>query len=794
MSPESSPSNLYSHPGRLLEEHLLSVAESCKRIIVNTEIGTWDKKQLENLAYLIGLTHDLGKATKFFQEHLSSGEKSNDRHTYHASLSAVFLLYVLKDVQVDPFLKTIAYVSVKAHHSDLKCITEELGRIQNSKDESKILIEQVRSIDESSFARLIENIRINKFLEDNYNTSFSFGIENFIEFIQKDIDSYIGYWRVNLPFKKDKNETTYDYYLLLNLFFSALLEGDKVDAAVKEEIDVKPFEIKQETIHEYKKTLPHEGDISAIRDQVFRDTENNFQEIINKEPIPRVFFVTLPTGLGKTLIGFNLANILRNKIISEQSIYYRIVYALPFINIIDQNAQTIEKILKMQFGEEINTDLLLKHHHLSEIYYKTEEKSYDTGVADILMDTWQSNIIVTTFVQLFHTLISNKNSMLMKFNKLSHSIIILDEVQAIPLQYWRIIDKLLHEALEKLDSYAIIMTATKPILFSHGEDVVQAPQIGSRYILDADTCFGITSMEEFIEKFEIKPDKSYMFVLNTIDEAKKFYGLLSQRVPKEKLTFLSSHIVPKERLERIDKIKKNKCKFLVTTQIVEAGVDIDFDVVVRDFAPLDSVIQSAGRCNRNFKRERGIVYITKFKDERKFYSSYIYDTILLDITEQLIKGKTFYEEELYKVFDKYEKQILNRKDTVGASEKLEVAIEELQYDGKDGISQFSIIKQDYPVIDVFVEIDEKAKKIFEEYRSILKERGIERYKKMKKIRNKLSPYIINIPANTENIPPKPSDENINEDNIIPCVTMNDLGKYYDFTTGYIVKGVNPIHG
>jgi CRISPR-associated endonuclease/helicase Cas3 len=143
--------------------------------------------------------------------------------------------------------------------------------------------------------------------------------------------------------------------------------------------------------------LPHESDISAIREQVFRDAENNFQEIINKEPIPRVFFVTLPTGLGKTLIGFNLANILRNKIISEQSLYYRIVYALPFINIIDQNAQTIEKILKMQ-GGEVNTDLLLKHHHLSEISYKTEEKSYDTGAADILMKTWQSNIIVTTFV------------------------------------------------------------------------------------------------------------------------------------------------------------------------------------------------------------------------------------------------------------------------------------------------------------------------------------------------------------------------------------------------------------
>jgi len=285
-----------------------------------------------------------------------------------------------------------------------------------------------------------------------------------------------------------------------------------------------------------------------------------------------------------------------------------------------------------------------------------------------------------------------------------------------------------------------------------------------------------------------------MFVLNTIEEAKKFYKFLSQRIPKEKLTFLSSHVVPRERLNRVQEIKQGKYKFLVTTQIVEAGVDIDFDVVVRDFAPLDSVIQSAGRCNRNFKKESGTVYITKFRDERNFYSSYIYDTILLNITEQLIRGKIFSEQELYEAFDEYENQILNRKDTVSASEKLEIAIEELRYDGKDGISQFSIIKQDYPVIEVFVEIDEEAKKIFEEYRSILDERGIERYKKMKENRNKLFPYVINIPANAENIPPKPIDENINEDNIIPRVTMDDLEKYYDFTTGYIVRGVNPIHG
>jgi CRISPR-associated endonuclease/helicase Cas3 len=329
------------------------------------------------------------------------------------------------------------------------------------------------------------------------------------------------------------------------------------------------------------------------------------------------------------------------------------------------------------------------------------------------------------------------------------------------------------------------MTATKPILFSNGIDVVEAPKIGSRYTLDADTYFGITSMEEFLVKFEIKSDKSYMFVLNTIEEAKKFYKFLSQRVPKEKITFLSSHIVPKERLERVQEIKQGKCRFLATTQIVEAGVDIDFDVVVRDFAPLDSVIQSAGRCNRNFIKEQGIVYVTKLRDEKRFYSSYIYDKVLLEITEQLIKGKTFYEEELYKVFDEYENLILKKKDTAGISEIIEEAIKKLKYDSEDGLSEFSIIEKTYPVMDVFVEVDDFAKEAFKKFEDILSiENRFDRHNEFKRIKRDFYSYVISVPATVQNRPPIV--------NGIPYVSMNSLNEFYDKNTGFITNGVNAI--
>jgi CRISPR-associated endonuclease/helicase Cas3 len=789
MSFSSNPSGLFSHPERYLEDHLLSVASDTYRtvggsLIAGSPYTQGEVECIKNTSYLIGLLHDFGKATKYFQDYLQ-GKKVDDFKKHHSLLSSIvtfnFVSEYLErhcsyiDTNLLNFLKVVSYILVKDHHSDLDDFLNEL-----SQSDFEQLKDLVNSIDNEKLNALVKNL--NQEIPLNLG-QLNFDKQELFNFIERfeskrlELKSFLR--------SLTRNSTNpFQYYFLTNLMFSSLLESDKVDAAVREEVVVNSFVVKEDGIKKYKETLPRESDISTIREQVFRDAERNFQEIINKEPIPRVFFVTLPTGLGKTLIGFNLANILRNKIISEQSIYYRIIYALPFINIIDQNAQTIEDILRMQF-REINTDLLLKHHHLSEISYKTEEKFYDTGAADILMETWQSNIIVTTFVQLFHTLISNKSSMLMKFNKLSHSIIILDEVQAIPLQYWRIIDKLLYEALEKLDSYAIIMTATKPILFSNGIDVVQAPQIGSRYILDANTYFGIQSMEEFLDKFEIKPDKSYMFVLNTIEEAKKFYKFLSQRIVREKLTFLSSHVVPKERLNRVKEIKQGKYKFLVTTQIVEAGVDIDFDVVVRDFAPLDSVIQSAGRCNRNFIKEQGIVYVTKLRDEKRFYSSYIYDKVLLEITEQLIKGKTFYEDELYKVFDEYENLILKKKDTAGISEIIEEAIKKLKYDSEDGLSEFSIIEKTYPVMDVFVEVDDFAKEAFKKFENILSiENRFDRHNEFKRIKRDFYSYVISVPATVQNRPPIV--------NGIPYVSMNSLNEFYDKNTGFITNGVNAI--
>jgi len=151
----------------------------------------------------------------------------------------------------------------------------------------------------------------------------------------------------------------------------------------------------------------------------------------------------------------------------------------------------------------------------------------------------------------------------------------------------------------------------------------------------------------------------------------------------------------------------------------------------------------------------------------------------------LIKGKTFYEEELYKVFDEYENLILKKKDTAGISEIIEEAIKKLKYDSEDGLSEFSIIEKTYPVMDVFVEVDDFAKEAFKKFEDILSiENRFDRHNEFKRIKRDFYSYVISVPATVQNRPPIV--------NGIPYVSMNSLNEFYDKNTGFITNGVNAI--
>ncbi|MGC8768594.1 CRISPR-associated helicase Cas3' [Calditerrivibrio sp.] len=764
-------SELYSHPNRLLEEHLTGTAKLAELFL--SEKPPEVKKQLVDISKIIALSHDIGKSTKFFQDYLNAEDREKERlktqkKTKHSLLSAVCAYYLSKQITDDKLLPFFAFVTVRRHHSNLIDLSDEVTLY--GEEDTVELHHQVESIDDKKFSILADIL-------------FKAGFPTLLN--KKIIGSWVDNLGEELKLLKkcirklDKEPIN---FITLNLLYSLLLDADKSDVVLK---DISLFErkgsIPGNLVDSYKERNSFkDSPINYLREKAYQEIAHN---IINLEE--KIFSINLPTGLGKTLTSLSFALKLREKI----GLNHRIIYALPFLSIIDQNSLVFESVLKSN-GIEPYSNILLKHHHLSEIVYKKDNNEEDKNEieydgAKILIEGWNAEIIITTFIQLFHSLISNQNKSIRKFHRLSNSIIILDEIQFIPVKYWMVLKKLLLKISEMLNTYIIFVTATEPLIFGKGEIrglgdrdfyFKALDRIVMKPLLDREM-----TIDELAQLFEIKDGRSYLFILNTITSARTFYNLIKEAGIST--TYLSTHITPRERLERIERIRTGKYKVAVSTQLVEAGVDIDFDVVVRDLAPLDSINQSAGRCNRNGK-QKGEVYIVSLKDDQgRLYSSYIYDVVLIDITKKILnRQKEIKESDLLSLIDEYYRETEAKKSQAISSE-LEDAITNLRYDSnKEGISisDFKLIDNDYYKIDVFIEIDDVAKTIWQRYLDLKYVKNLfERKKLFDLLKADFYQYVISIPANTENRP------SLTEG--FGYVKQDILEEYYDKETGFKIK-------
>jgi CRISPR-associated endonuclease/helicase Cas3 len=291
-----------------------------------------------------------------------------------------------------------------------------------------------------------------------------------------------------------------------------------------------------------------------------------------------------------------------------------------FLSIIDQNASVIARALGLKDNSQ--SPVMVTHHHLAKLLYEDEDvenESYSTAVSQLLIEGWNAEVIVTTFVQFLETIIGARASSLRKLHNIAGAIIILDEVQSIDYKHWLLVHDCLEFLAKEFSATIILMTATQPLIFKKDEvnELFDArPQFSERVELKVDLN-GI-SLKDFLHKLnkivDDNPRKSVLVIMNTIaSSVSVFHGLIAS---KHKKFYLSSEITPFERKQRIKDISKRlkagKRTILVSTQVVEAGVDFDFHMVIRDLAPIDSLIQAAGRCNRNGKKptsESHILYL-----------------------------------------------------------------------------------------------------------------------------------------------------------------------------------------
>lgn len=790
----SSSSGLLSHPGKALEDHLRSVATLAAASLEDIPTLLIDDVLLKKVVNIITLCHDIGKSSGYFQAYISApAEKMKNlknKKSTHSMLGAVAAYYLVDELLeregrftgLNEFLPFASFLACKRHHGNLMDINSE---VIIGDDDELLLKDQVSSIDGEKFDFLLREIG-NPLTYD----WLSHKLENLAE-KSFDIEDRVK------DFLRAKGLSA---YFLVHLVYSLLLDSDKNEVAVTFDYlksiseSRKNYKLTPDIIDTYKNSLPgKDSEINNFREKAFREVMQN--DIDTNE---KIYSINLPTGLGKTITSFAFALKLRETVKNEKGYSPRIIYSLPFLSIIDQNYSIFENILK-ENNLIPSSAILLKHHYLSASEYRIGKgfengEDFEHNASKILTESWNSEIIVTTFVQLFHTLISNRNRSIMKFHRIPGSIVILDEVQSIPYKYWLLMHEIIEFMADTFNTYFVFVTATEPLIF---------PRTQIKPLVDRDNYFrelkrvklkpeisNPLTIEEFsnLTMPEVcTSDKRFLFIFNTIGSAKDFYNNLKDYgIDKNDMTFLSTHVIPSERLERIKNIRNGDKRIVVSTQLVEAGVDIDFDIVYRDFAPLDSINQAAGRCNRNGLSSGGEVRIIRLVDEKtgRDFSSYIYNrnSILLDITRKILSDKTeIPESDFLNLIESYYALVSGSKTDQKSRDVLE-AFYRLNYDGDKGISSFSLIDEDYEKVDVFIQFDATAVALWEQFLRISHLRDfIERKNEYEKIKNALHEYTVSVPARGDlNLPA------IQES--MPFVAFDQLDEYYDAETGYKLKG------
>lgn len=715
---------LYSHRDKLLIKHIEEV-KNHSLDIANDSSFFIDREELKRLLEIIACCHDFGKASGYFQQKLF-GNLQDNKLAEHGLISALFGYYIVEKEDFEllgkEFAKLAAFNIIKHHHGNLRNIEKRLDTIEYG-----YLLEVVDSICESKSE--VERI-YSQVLGTGEDILKEFSV--FLEEILRDTQ-----FRIKgsaLFTRKQRKEGNYDYFFIFNLLYSILLESDKKSASGSEEME-SGFRPSERIVNNYKSSFDYGNEFNKIRERIYQEAISQLQAYWRK---CKFFEIDAPTGSGKTLTLLGSAFTLSEKIWEEKGRLPKIIYALPFISIIEQNYEVFRKVIEESEGP-IGNDILLEHHHLADEIFEAGGREVEYSRSSFLIENWYSDIIVTTFYQLFKSVYTNKNHLLKKYNKLADSIILIDEIQAIPPGLFQAVRDCLKFLSEQLNAYVILGTATQPKL--NREDEKQKDKLESKKLFSplASEQIGQNDIDRFFNRYylntslvnkevtledlpgileEYLDPTNMMIVLNTISSTKDLYrNLLREAVFEDyEKIYLSTNIPPLQRSKRILKAKKlidaGEKFILVTTQLIEAGVDISVEQIFRDMAPLDKIVQTAGRTNRNNEKDFSEVVVLNLRDadnKNRSYSSYIYDKLLLAKTKKFLgeSGHRIEERGLCnKILPEYFNALINHKSQgtfqtrEGNTINLKKEISGLQFEEVE--RYFKLIQDDLPEVSCFI--------------------------------------------------------------------------------------------
>ncbi|WP_273497338.1 CRISPR-associated helicase Cas3' [Peptoniphilus rhinitidis] len=640
-----------------LFSHLVNTACECKAI--------GEKVHMTNLSFLIGLLHDIGKASNDFQEKIT---KNSNALVDHSTLGGLFILKIYEDFNRDVENKKFD------NWQDLfSILNEDSSLVFELGDYANILIytimshhgqyDMVRKNDKNEFVFTsfdrIKKIENSLYKDKKINNERILNIDEFYEDSQKFFESkniyikdlfckgFCEYAEILKSLKNvsskfsEGNEALFFYKgMMIRLLVSILKSADIKDTinSYDEIIIKKDEEELKKVIKSFEKNVENkyasfgnpDGKLNIVRNEIAEDILNR-----SKEDGTGIYKLDLPTGAGKTLLslryGINQMNY-QNK--------ERFFYVTSFLSVLEQNAKEMKDVLD-------NDDYILEHHSniIDEDYDSKTNDDIDDSIKKVrkkyLLDDWTSPVVLTTTVQFYNTIFKGKSSNLTRFKSMINSVIILDEWQSIPTEFLYLTNLALNFMKVVMNVTIVLSTATQPTNASNylkhklfygdldgkNEDIIDLKNYECSVFERAKLkifgnirdMYGIEDIRDLVLE---NPYKSNLIILNTKSVVRKLYDLLKENYDEKDLYYLTTNLTANDRLKKISEIKKrlknNEKICVISTQLIEAGVDVDFDLVIRSLTGMDSVIQAMGRCNREGKKEIAYTYLINLdKNEEK---------------------------------------------------------------------------------------------------------------------------------------------------------------------------------
>ncbi|MHA1148568.1 MAG: CRISPR-associated helicase Cas3' [Promethearchaeota archaeon] len=571
--------------------------------------------------------------------------------------------------------------------------------------------------------------------------------------------------------------------------------------------------------------------IKSKSEAIFLLRQTLFNQANQQQILPnQLYMLNSPTGAGKTLCLLNSALKLADIYYEKSNIWPKIIYALPFVSIGTQVAKQVLEVFDPSQQNLINSNTITIDNYITENIWINEEHDNENNViigkdAKWLISTWRSHFIITTFVKLFHALLKPYKRNYLKLHRIANSIIILDEIQCLPVKYWENIKDISFFLTKVLNCTILLSTATFPAIFNRdttipiakdhlnlkiklNQHVHRIANVIDRYKIKF--FYEEVSIENWLENLKNflydNDNEDVLIVLNTkkaaiyiYNELNNFFKQFDNKTMRTHLYMLSSLVLPIDRQKSISEIKSilsNKSKIrnrsrliVISTQVIEAGVDISFKYVFRDFAPLDSIIQVAGRCNRGFEYSKGVLYLFKLKDEKSLFFHKVYKTtyiynIVNDFLKSAVENSNTLndpyfssyletnEKSLRITFQKYFNKIKAHNNYFDLHRELN----ELEF--KDLAKNFSIIQGYKNQFSVLLLVDEFILNLHEKWKS------------GKSLNSKFYLYTISLNKRKIELLKK---ENVlfevygpNNELLYYYIKKDDLNNYYDSKTGFLL--------